>query len=129
MTIPGYTLQRKSCSGWCIKHYVSSYNTKHTSYCEVFPETNRDFYIKEEAFVSEEFIVKMSLVSYGVFVVLLAISIRSEKHDGNVPYPTLHLEIPFADYYTLLRILSVSNPLLSEFHQRNSPQGKCKNKF
>ncbi len=56
---------------------------------------------------------------------LLAISSRAEKQtrDEALLYPILHLEIPFAEYYTLLRILSTSNPLMSESHQRVSSKG------
>jgi hypothetical protein len=70
----------------------------------------------------------MGFLHNGAFFVLFVVIINSiaEKSDAGyeLPYPALHLEIPYADYYTLLRILSVSNPLLSEFYQRNSPQGK-----
>lgn len=70
--------------------------------------------------------MNMFLFRYDAFVLFVVIiSSKAEEGYGHeVLYPVLHLEIPYADYYTLLRILSVSNPLLSEIHQRN-PQGKC----
>jgi hypothetical protein len=71
-------------------------------------------------------IQRMSLLLYSALLVFcLTSSCRGEgSQEYEVPYSTLHIQIPYADYYVLLRILAASYPQLKEIHRQNSQKGR-----